>query len=161
MIADEIERLIQLRNSGALSEEEFQWAKHRCLTGEGPPAAQAHAETLIYGIEPRIWCTLMHVSQLLTWTGVGVIAPFVMWIISKDQSREANRHGLVILNWMLSSLIYFVISGLALFLLIGVPMLATMVILNIVFPIVGALRASEGTVWRYPLTINFFDPDAV
>ena len=55
----------------------------------------------------------MHASQLLTWTGVGIVAPIVMWLLSKDESRDANRHGLVIVNWMLSSLVYLVISGLA------------------------------------------------
>ena len=37
MISDEIERLIQLRNSGALSEEEFQRAKSRVLGGKPQP----------------------------------------------------------------------------------------------------------------------------
>jgi uncharacterized Tic20 family protein len=168
MISEEIERLIGLRNSGALSEEEFQRAKSRVLeVGTAQPQSDGRtffhgtARTdLIFGLEPRIWCTLMHAAQLLTWTGVGIVAPFVMWLISKDTSREANRHGLVILNWMLSSLVYGVISGLACFLVIGIPMLVVLVGLNIVFPIMGALQASGGKLWKYPLTINFFDPES-
>ena len=168
MISEEIERLIGLRNSGALSEEEFQRAKSRVLeVGTAQPQSDGRAffhgtvrTDLIFGLEPRIWCTLMHAAQLLTWTGVGIVAPFVMWLISKDTSREANRHGLVILNWMLSSLVYGVISGLACFLVIGIPMLVVLVGLNIVFPIMGALQASGGKLWKYPLTINFFDPES-
>ena len=167
MISDEIERLIQLRNSGALTEEEFQQAKLRVLNGgsfQPQGFVQSSNEAAcgqIFGLDPKIWCTLMHASQLLTWTGVGIVATLVMWLVSKDQSRVANRHGLVILNWMLSSVIYGLIAGLACLIFIGIPMLVVLVGLNIVFPIIGALQASGGKLWRYPLTINFFDPDAV
>ena len=113
MIADEIERLIQLRNAGDLSEEEFQQAKLRVLNGTAtsapgfvPVGQGADTSGQICGLPSNVWLSLMHASQLLTWTGVGIVAPFVMWLVSKDQSREANRHGLVILNWMLSSLFY-------------------------------------------------------
>jgi len=170
MISEEIERLIRLRNSGALSEEEFQLAKQRVINGGSVPPqllASAPSSSLktepgpLWGIDEKIWCTLMHASQLLTWTGVGIVAPIVMWLISKDESREANRHGLVIVNWMLSSLVYLVISGLACMIVIGIPMLLVLAALNILFPIIGAVKASGGTLWRYPLTIQFFDPEAV
>ncbi len=173
MISDEIERLVQLRNSGSLSEDEFLQAKQRVLNGQTAERPAFFQQTSgmtdvsgrICGVEPKIWLTLMHASQLLTWTAVGVVAPFVMWLLSRDQSREANRHGLMILNWMLSSLVYFVVAGLACFTIvgfvIGAPMFAVLVVVNIVFPIIGALQASSGQLWRYPFTINFFDPDAI
>lgn len=168
MIADEIERLIQLRNAGDLSEEEFQQAKLRVLNGTAtsapgfvPVGQGADTSGQICGLPSNVWLSLMHASQLLTWTGVGIVAPFVMWLVSKDQSREANRHGLVILNWMLSSLIYGIIAGFACLVVIGIPMLIVLGGLHIVFPILGALQASGGTLWKYPLTINFFDPDEV
>jgi uncharacterized Tic20 family protein len=103
----------------------------------------------------------MHASQLLTWTGVGIVAPIVMWLLSKDESRDANRHGLVIVNWMLSSLVYLVISGLACMIVIGIPMLFVLAGLNILFPVIGAIQASRGTLWRYPLTIHFFNPEPI
>lgn len=101
----------------------------------------------------------MHASQLLTWTGVGIVAPVVMWLISKDESREANRQGIAIVNGMLSSLLYLVISGLASLIVIGIPMLFVLAGLNIPFRVVEAVDASRGTLWRYPLTIHFFNPE--
>lgn len=165
MISDEIERLIQLRNSGALSEEEFQQAKSRVLNGQPqpvfsqPPGDIGTPSGLICGLDSKLWCTLMHASQLLTWTGVGIVAPLVMWIVGKNESKEANRHGLVILNWMLSSVVYAVLSVLLSFIVIGIPMLFVLGALHIIFPIIGTLQASSGKLWRYPLSINFFDPD--
>jgi uncharacterized protein len=166
MISDEIERLIQLRNSGALSEDEFQQAKLRVLSGQPQPVfsqpagGTAAPSGLICGLDPRLWCTLMHASQLLTWTGVGIVAPLVMWIIGKNESKEANRHGLVILNWMLSSIVYAVVSVVLSFFVIGIPMLFVLGALHVIFPIIGTLQASSGKLWRYPFSINFFDPDS-
>ena len=174
MISEEIERLIRLRNSGALSEEEFLMAKQRVINGGSvPPQSFASvsaepanvkgiAETgLVCGIDQNVWYALMHASQLLTWTGVGIVAPIVMWLLSKDESRDANRHGLLIVNWMLSSLVYLVISGLACMIVIGIPMLFVLAGLNILFPVIGAIQASRGTLWRYPLTIHFFNPEPI
>lgn len=172
MISEEIERLIRLRNSGALSEDEFLQAKQSVINGGSMPpqsfasvtssSEQPNANTvLVCGVDQNVWCALMHASQLLTWTGVGIVAPVVMWLLSKDESREANRHGLVIVNWMLSSLVYLVISGLACMIVIGIPMLFVLAGLNILFPVIGAIQASRGTLWRYPLTIHFFNPEPV
>jgi len=33
--------------------------------------------------------------------------------------------------------------------------------LTVIFPIIGAMKCNEGTLWKYPLSIKFFDPDAV
>ena len=168
MISDELERLQQLRNTGALTETEFAQAKQQVLNGgafSGQPVADAFAtgglSGKVCGMEPKIWNTLMHLSQLLTWTVLGIAVPIVMWLVSKDESRDANRHGLAILNWLLSSLIYAVISGILCLVFIGFPMLAVLFALNIIFPIYGAIQANSGKFWKYPLTIRFFNPDAV
>ena len=173
MISDELERLQQLRNTGALTESEFQQAKQQVLNGgsvSGQPfVAQPVADASvagelpgkICGMEPKVWLTLMHLSQLLTWTVLGIVAPIIMWVVSKDESRDANRHGLMILNWLLSSLVYGLISGILCLVAIGIPMLFVLIALNVIFPIIGAIQASSGKLWEYPLTIRFFNPDAV
>lgn len=169
MISDEIERLRQLRDSGALSEQEFQQAKQRVLNGNpqaafvGSPLPQvtpgATAVT-VCGLRPNVYSALMHASQLLTWTVLGTVAPLVMWIVGKDESVEVKRQGRIVINWMLSSLIYAVISGLACLIVIGIPMLIVLGALWILFPIIGAFQAAEGKYWKYPLSIEFFPIDA-
>ncbi len=175
MLSDELERLQQMRNSGALSEEEFQRAKQQVLNGgmssgqpfSGQQFSSADASAVngvtgtVCGMEPKMWLTLMHLSQLLTWTVLGIVAPIIMWVVSKDESRDANRHGLMILNWLLSSLVYGLISGILCLVAIGIPMLFVLIALNVIFPIIGAIQASSGKLWQYPLTIRFFNPDAV
>lgn len=169
MLSDELERLQKLRDAGTLSDEEFQLAKQRLLqapetnifTASGLNAANFQPGR-IHGLEEKTWCMLMHLSQLLIFAGgIGVAAPIVMWAISKDDSRAANRHGMVILNWYLSCLIYGVICGLLCFIVIGIPMALALAALTVIFPIVGAIKSNEGTLWNYPLSIKFFDPDPV
>ena len=101
---------------------------------------------------------LMHLSQLLIFAGgIGFAAPILMWAISKDESREADRHGLMIINWLLSVLAYLIVGGILSIVLIGVPMVIALCVVTIVFPIVGAIKASRDEFWSYPLTITFFD----
>jgi uncharacterized Tic20 family protein len=154
MLSDELDRLNQLRMQGALSEEEFQQAKQQLLGG----AAGGAMPNQIAGIRDSTFLMLMHLSQLLTFAGgVGIAVPIVMWAVGKDDSREVNRHGLMIINWFISVLIYSIISGLLCFVLIGFPMLVVLAIVTVVFPILGAIKANSGEYWRYPLTIDFFD----
>lgn len=46
--------------------------------------------------------------------------------------------------------------GLLSLVLIGIPFLAVLLVLNVVFPVIAALKAGEDRVWRYPLSITFF-----
>ena len=168
MLSEELERLQKLRNAGTLSEAEFQLAKQRLLqTPQANPfASQQHGAQVqqsgrIHGLEERTWCMLMHLSQLLIFAGgIGGAAPIVMWAISKDDSREANRHGLTILNWYVSALIYGLVSGVLCFVVIGIPMAVVLAALTVIFPIIGAVKCNQGILWKYPLSIEFFDPDA-
>jgi uncharacterized Tic20 family protein len=47
-----------------------------------------------------------------------------------------------------------VIAGILCLVLIGIPLLILLHILNIIFVIVATIQASEGKLYRYPLTIR-------
>ena len=51
-------------------------------------------------------------------------------------------------------LIYNLVAGILCLVLIGFVLLAILHILNVVFVIVAALKAGEGEMYRYPLTIR-------
>ena len=166
-LADELARLQQLRDEGALTEVEFEQAKRKAIEEHNPPAASPFAgfgggppvPGQIYGIEEKIWCVLMHLSQLLVASVLGVAVPIAMWLLSKDQSELARRQGNRMMNWLLSSLIYLVVGGMLSFLFIGIPLVFLVVVLDVVFPIIAAVKASNGEAWSYPLAIRFFPED--
>ena len=102
---------------------------------------------------------LLHLSQLanLVIPAAGIIAPIVIWQLKKDQIPALDAHGKMVTNWIISSVIYWAVSVVLLFVfLLGlIPMLG-LVIAGIAFPIIGALKANnEGELWEYPLTIKF------
>ena len=89
--------------------------------------------------------------------GLGWILPFVLWLIKKDESEYINLNGEIVFNWILSTVIYSAVSGiLVLALGLGFLMLLALGICSLVFTIIGAIRASEGQAWNYPLSIPFF-----
>lgn len=101
---------------------------------------------------------ITHLSQLLTYfTGFGgIIAPLIIWATQKEKVEDMDVHGKAILNFQLSVIIYSIISiPLILALGLGILMLVLIGILAFVMPIVNAIKASNGELPNYPLSINF------
>ena len=99
-----------------------------------------------------------HLAQLLTYvTGFGgLIVPLVLWATQKDKIDQMDEHGKAILNFQLSIIIYTIIS-IPLILLFGLGILILIVIgiLAFVMPIINAIKASNGELPSYPLSLNF------
>ena len=87
----------------------------------------------------------------------GFIAPLVMWLIKKDESAYIDAHGKVVFNWIISAFIWGIIGFILVFIGIGILILIALAICHIVFAIVGAIRANDGVIQNYPLTIKFFN----
>ena len=110
------------------------------------------------GMKPNTYCMLLHLSQLLNFCAppCGIVIPIVLWALGKDKSTEVDLHGKIALNWIISCFIYGLVIGLSLFILIGFFLAPVLVVLMIVFPVVAAVKANDGIVWKYPLSIPFF-----
>jgi uncharacterized protein len=108
--------------------------------------------------EAKQWAMWLHLSLLagILIPGAGFIAPIVIWQIKKDDLPMLDAHGKMAVNWLISSLIYGAICFLLSFVLIGIPLLVILGILSIVFPIIGGIKANEGILWKYPLSMKFF-----
>ncbi|MCW8196585.1 DUF4870 domain-containing protein [Proteobacteria bacterium 005FR1] len=154
---DQLQKLKQLHDDGVLSAEEYQAEKGRILA----QSAVGTESGKLWGMEERVFCMLLHFSQLL---GVilpfipfiGLIVPVVMWATEKDKSRAVDIHGRIVLNWAISYIIYFALSLVLLAIVIGGLFLVAVIVLNIVFAIIGGVKANNGEFWKYPLSIPFF-----
>ncbi|MTE25939.1 DUF4870 domain-containing protein [Winogradskyella ouciana] len=101
---------------------------------------------------------ITHLTQLLTYiTGFGgLVVPLIIWATQKDRVEEMDAHGKSILNFQLSILIYSIISiPLILVFGLGIITLILIAILAFVMPIVNAIKASNGELPSYPLSLNF------
>jgi uncharacterized Tic20 family protein len=61
----------------------------------------------LFGMKPNTYCMLLHLSQLLTFffPVIGLAAPIILWIISKDNEPLVNRHGKIVMNWLISAIL--------------------------------------------------------
>lgn len=99
----------------------------------------------------------LHLSRLLDAVvfPVGAIVTIVLWQTQKDKMPALDAHGKMATNWMISSFIYMVISLILMFFLVGFLLVPIVWVLMIVFPIIGGIKANNGELWEYPLTIKF------
>lgn len=86
---------------------------------------------------------------------VGFFAPLVIWLSEKDKHKFVNEHGRAAMNYQISLMIYYLVCWPLCFVVIGVFLLAVLTIMHVVFVIIGAVRASRGKLWRYPIAIPF------
>jgi uncharacterized Tic20 family protein len=99
----------------------------------------------------------LHLSQLanVVIPMAGIIIPIVLWQTKKDEMPALDAHGKMVTNWIISSFIYIVVSGILTLVLIGILGLLAVMLMGFIFPIVGAVKANNGELWEYPLTIKF------
>jgi uncharacterized Tic20 family protein len=106
--------------------------------------------------EVKQWSMYVHFSAILFGlSGVGFLAPLILWQLKREDLPEIDEHGKNVMNWIISWMIYGVLAFILMFVLIGLLILPILVVTAIVFPIIGGVKASSGIVWRYPLAIRF------
>ena len=108
--------------------------------------------------EDRSLLAVAHLSQLLDLITVigGFIVPLLLWLTQRDKVYAMDVHGKAILNFQLSMFVYSIIC-IPLILLFGLGILGFIVIgiAAVVFPVINAIKASNGEAPNYPLNIRF------
>ncbi|MGI9239277.1 MAG: DUF4870 domain-containing protein [Verrucomicrobiales bacterium] len=160
-IAEELEKLNNLKQIGALSDKEYEEAK-ASLLAQNRPAGQKlkHAMDGVSS-DTNMWGMFIHLSQFCGYVIplAGLIVPIVLWQMKKDESDIIDRHGRIVVNWIITEIIFGILFALLCLVLIGIPLLFALCVVAIIFPIVGGLKANDGEVWRYPCSIDFFTVD--
>jgi len=114
-------------------------------------------ETSTSSSNARTWTVLCHASALIgffvPWAG-HILGPLIVWLAKRGDSPEIDAHGKESLNFQISMLIYSLIAGLLCLVLIGFVLLGILHILNLVLVIIASIQASEGKLYRYPISIR-------
>lgn len=107
--------------------------------------------------EWKLWAMGIHLSVFLCYLLpiLGIIVPIVIWQVKKDQMPELDAHGKEVVNFMISETIYLLVAAVLCLAIVGIFLIIPLAIVGIVFPIVGGIKAHEGILWRYPMTIRF------
>ena len=152
---DDLKTLDELRRTGAISEEEYQKEKERFFN-RSENFQTTNSQPLL-GLTENSYIALMHISQFagIIILGLGFIVPVVLWAMNKDNNAKVDAVGKHIINFLISMLIYYAVSGVLCCLMIGIPMLIALGIMQIAFVIIAAIKANNGETWKYPLTVDF------
>ena len=158
----EIEKLYNLQKSGAITEDEFNKMKESIINGKASSSDHVdnfakNIESATKGLKENDWAMFLHLSQLLGFVilGLGFLAPVVIWLMKKDESELIDQHGRIVINWILSQLIYFAICFILIFVVIGGPLMVVLSILGIIYAIMGGIKAKDGQCWTYPGSFKF------
>ncbi|MEL0120952.1 MAG: DUF4870 domain-containing protein [Opitutae bacterium] len=153
-IVEELEKLESLRRSGTISQAEFDELK-QALFEKNRSLGSKVKDSI--GSDNN-WCMLIHFSQFCTYLIplAGIIVPILLWQFRKDESEEVDIHGRIVTNWIISTILYLFVFGILCLFFIGIPFVVAVSLAAIIFPIIGGIKASNGEIWKYPCSINFF-----
>lgn len=91
---------------------------------------------------------ITHILALFTW----LIGPLVVLLVTDDEFVKANARKAI--NWQIWLTVYSIIAGILLLVGLGFLLLPLLGLLDLVFVVIAAVKAADGEVWSYPLTID-------
>ena len=118
-MADEIEKLNQLRLSGAITEEEYQTSKSALLNGQQVADKKPNQVVVSTQMDEKTWAILLHLSQFCGFLIplAGLVVPIVLWQVKKNESQLIDQHGRIVANWLVTAfiagIVFFVVAILA------------------------------------------------
>jgi uncharacterized protein len=107
--------------------------------------------------DERNWGMLCHLSAFAGYIIPfgNIIGPLIIWLVKSEEFPSVDAHGKEAINFQISMAIYCILAAVLIMLLIGFILLPLLMILNLLFIVVAALKARDGIVYRYPLSIRF------
>lgn len=119
----------------------------------GGPAPDVPSTT-----EERTTGLLLHLSQFLglAMPILGVIAPLIIWLVKREQSKYLDWHGKEAVNFQITAFIAWCVTAVLAFVTCGIGglLFLPLFVAVVVCIILAAVRANEGKCWRYPLTLR-------
>lgn len=123
-----------------------------------PPAPEPAAPTSAGDVpkDHRTWGMLCHLSALSGYIipfGM-IIGPLVVWMMKKEEMPFVGEQGKEALNFQITVIGAIIVCILLFFLVIPLFLIPVIGICDLVFIIIGAIKANEGTHYRYPFAIR-------
>ena len=124
--------------------------------GGGPPAGGPPGQPPLSADQERLWAMLAHLlSFVAAYIALGFLAPLIVLLVFGPRSAFVRANAVESLNFNLSWLLYTVVGAILIFLVIGIFILIALGIAYVVLIIIASIRANNGQLYRYPLTIRF------
>lgn len=134
----------------------------RVASAGGAAYAQTREGRLVdHAADPsaRTYATFVHIVPLIAHfvgtsvVGLGIIVALVMWRVRRE-TPFLDDHAKESLNFQISLMIYWLVAGVLIAVLVGVPLLFAVYVLGVVGAIRGAMFAHRGEFYRYPMCLR-------
>ena len=106
--------------------------------------------------DERTWGLFAHLSALIGFIlPLGsILAPLVIWLVKREQSAFVGENAKEALNFNITIAIAGIVSAILIVVFIGILLLIAVGIFWLVMTIIAGIKANEGQVYRYPMTIR-------
>lgn len=101
--------------------------------------------------EACTWAMLCHLLGLFTC----FVGPLIIWLLKKEEDPFIDNQGKEALNFQITVAVASVVSALLTVVCIGMILLPAVGIADLIFCIIASVKASNGEVYRYPVSIRF------
>ncbi len=93
---------------------------------------------------------LAHVLVIFT----GFVGPLIIWLVKKDDSEYVGAQAKEALNFAITLILGYIAAAILTVILIGILVYVAVGLMNLILPIVAAVKTSKGESYRYPLTLR-------
>ena len=106
----------------------------------------------------RDWALFCHISALC---GIffpillHIVPPLLLWLLRREEYPFVEDQGKEAVNFGISLSIYMAVSIFLMVVFIGFLLFPALLLFGAIISIVATVKASEGTYFRYPLSIRF------
>ena len=106
--------------------------------------------------DAKTWAMICHLSALAGYIFPfgNIIGPLVAWQLKKDSSEFVDYNGKESLNFQITVTIAMFVSMPLILVVIGIFLLIAIPIIALVLVIIAGIKAGNGEVYRYPMTIR-------
>lgn len=121
----------------------------------GPPPGGPPGQGPLPADQERLWAMLSHLlSFVAAYLFLGFVAPLIILLVFGQRSAFVRANAVESLNFNLSWLLYAIISVVLLVVGIGIFLLLGLGIAYVILIVIASIRANNGELYRYPLTIR-------
>jgi len=110
----------------------------------------------------RMWAMFCHLAGFawilpITPAFGSVLGPLILWLIKKNEYVFVDDQGKEAVNFQITMFLYGAVAALLMFLCVGFVLLPAVVVLDVIFTVIAAIKANDGYHYRYPypLIIRF------
>jgi uncharacterized Tic20 family protein len=143
-IYDDLEKLKNLLDSGAITQEEYEREKARILASQ---YQVSNRDSWDLEIDENTFVALMHASQFIS----AFIVPLIAWLLLKNKSPRVDEAGKNILNFEISFTVYSLVLLLT---CVGSVLIPVPLLIMAIFIVIAIIKAINGESWEYPLSFR-------